>query len=260
MRQIACGLVALSLVLTSSIRAQVIRSHEALDRNAGNNLFTQAELSLDGSAGNADYFDLRLTGGVSYRAPAPGHWLRFYPSYRIKRSEEENVVHERSAHARHSYVFSDEMRTYAFVQIQSDQSIDLKRRFLAGGGFRKQFVRLEDGGLDLGLGLMLEGELLASGETGTDLRGANLLSACGGAGIVRLLATAFFQPVMSDFRDYRVFVDTEAEIPAADQVHFVVSGSWRRDSRPPPGVEADDIGFGISVRIGYPTPSRFRVC
>ena len=133
MSKVPLCLVVLSLVFTSSVRAQVIRSHEGLDRNAVDSLFIQAELSLDGGAGNADYLDLRLTGGLSYRVPAPGHWLRFYPSYRIKRSEEKNVVHERSAHIRHSYVFSDAMRTYAFVQIQADQSIDLDRRLLVGG-------------------------------------------------------------------------------------------------------------------------------
>ena len=169
-------------------------------------------------------------------------------------------MHERSAHVRHSYVFSDAMRTYAFVQIQADQSIDLDRRLLVGGGLRRQVVRLEDGGLDVGVGLMLEDELLVSGEARTDLRGANLLSACGGAGAVRLLTTGFYQPVMSDLGDYRVSVDTEVEIPASDQVHFVVSGSWRRDSRPPPGIEANDAGFGFSIRVGYPTPRRFRLC
>ena len=260
MSKVPLCLVVLSLVFTSSVRAQVIRSHEGLDRNAVDSLFIQAELSLDGGAGNADYLDLRLTGGLSYRVPAPGHWLRFYPSYRIKRSEEKNVVHERSAHVRHSYVFSDAMRTYAFVQIQADQSIDLDRRLLVGGGLRRQVVRLEDGGLDVGVGLMLADELLVSGEDRTDLRGANLLSACGGAGAVRLLTTGFYQPVMSDLGDYRVSVDTEVEIPASDQVHFVVSGSWRRDSRPPPGIEANDAGFGFSIRVGYPTPRRFRLC
>lgn len=254
MSQVPWSLAVLSLVLASSIRAQVIRSYEGLDRNAVDGLFTQAELSLEGGAGNANYLDFRLTGGLSYRVPAPGHWVRLYPSYRIKRSEEETIVHERSVHVRHSYAFSDEMRTYAFVQIHADESIDLDRRLLFGGGLRRQVVRLEDGGLDVGLGLMLEEELLASGKSGTQLRGANLLSASGGVGDVRLLFTGFFQPVMSDFGDHRVSVDSEAEIPAFNQVHFVVSGSWHRDSRPPPGVEADDAQFGLSVRVGYPTP------
>ena len=60
MSKVPLCLVVLSLVFTSSVRAQVIRSHEGLDRNAVDSLFIQAELSLDGGAGNADYLDLRL--------------------------------------------------------------------------------------------------------------------------------------------------------------------------------------------------------
>ena len=249
MRKVPWSVVVLSLVFTSSIRGQVIRSYEGLDRDAVDGLFIQTELSLDGRAGNADYLDLRVTGGLSYRVPAQGNWLRFYPSVRVRRSEKQSVVREWSLHSRHSYVFSDKMRTYAFAQIQADRSIDLDRRLLVGGGLRRKIVRLEDGGLDIGLGLMLEDELLASRETGTALRGANLLSARGRAGIVRLLATGFYQPVMSNLGDYRVSVDMEVGIPVSDYVHFVVSGSWRRDSRPPPDIEADDAEFGFSIRL-----------
>ena len=137
MSRVPFGLMVLSLLFASSMHAQVIRSYEGLDRNAVDGLHGQVELSLDGRAGNADYMDVRFTGALSYRVPAPGHWLRFYPSTRIRRSEEQSVVREMSAHLRHSYVFSDEMRTYAFAQIQADRSIDLDRRLLIGGGLRR---------------------------------------------------------------------------------------------------------------------------
>ena len=243
------SIVVLSFLFTSSIRAQVIRSYEGVDRNAVDGRFAQAELSFDGRAGNADYLDLRLTAGLSYRVPTPGHWLRFYPAVQIRRLEKQSVVREWSMHLRHSYRFSDETRTYAFVQVQSDRSIDLDLRSLYGGGLRRQIVPLKDGSVDIGVGLMLEHENLASGETGTSLRGANLLSARGGAGIVRLLATGFYQPVMSNLGDYRVSAEAEVEIPVFDQLRFVVSGSWRRDSRPPPDIESDDVQFGLSIRF-----------
>ena len=252
MNRIPLGIVVLLLVSTSPVRAQVIRSYEGLDRNAADGLFAQTALSMDGRSGNADHFDLSVTGGFSYRVPAPGHWLRFYPSSRIRRSENKSVVREWSAHLRHSYVFSEEMRTYAFAQIQADRSIDLDRRLLFGGGLRRRIVPLEDGGLDIGLGLMLENEVLASGESRTVPRGANLLSACGGAGVVRLLATGFYQPVVSNHRDYRVSAYTEAGIPASDYGHFVAFWSWRRDSRPPPEIEAHDAEFGFSIRFRFP--------
>ena len=252
MSRVPLGLVVLSLIFASSMHAQVIRSYEGLDRNAAEGVSALMELRLDGRAGNVDYLDFGVTGGVSYREPAPGHWLRLYPSFRVRRSEKQSVVREWSAHLRHSYVFSDETRTYAFAQIQADRSIDLDRRFLIGGGLRRQIMPLGDGSLDIGVGLMREDETLASGETGTALRGANLLSASGEAGIVEFEATDYYQPVMSNLGDYRVFAYTGIQIPVSDRVRFVLSGSWRRDSRPPPDIEADDAEFGFSIRLSTP--------
>ena len=248
MSRIPLGLVVLILVFTSSVHAQVILSYEGLDRNAVDGWVAQTELSLDGGIGNAEYLDWSVTPGLSYRFPAPGHWMRFYPSIRIMRSDSNSVVHEWSAHLRHSYVFSEGMRTYTFFQIQADRSIDLDRRLLFGGGIRPRIMKMEDGGLDIGFGLMLEDEVLTSGETGTELddevvtseetgtelRGANLISVHGQAGIVQILATGFYQPLMSNFKDYRVSVDMEAEIPVSKYGRLVVFGIWRRDSRPPP--------------------------
>ena len=137
LRRIPLSLLVLSLILASPIRAQATRSYEGLDRNAVDGWFAQTELSLDGRAGNANHVDLGLAGRLSYRTPAPGHWLRFYPSWQIRRSERQSMS-----------------------------------------------------------------------------------------------------------------VSTEAQIPVSEQVDLVVSWSWRRDSRPPADIEADDHGFGFSMRFG----------
>lgn len=270
MSRIPLGLVVLILVFASSIHAQVILSYEGLDRNAVDGLFVPIELSLDGGVGNAEYLDWSVTPGFSYRFPAPGQWVRFYPSIRVRSSDNKSLVREWSAHLRHSYVFSEEMRTYTFIQFQADRSIDLDRRFLFGGGVRPRIMKMEDGGLDIGFGLMLEDEVLTSGETGTEpedevvmseetgteLRGANLISAHGKAGMVQILATGFYQPVMSNPKDYRVSVNTEADIPVSDYGSLVVFANWRRDSRPPTGIESYDVRFGFSIRLVFSNTSR----
>ena len=251
MINIPLTLVVFSVVFVSSVPAQVIRSYEGLDRDAGDSLSVQFEISLNGGAGNADYLDMELTGGVSYRVPSPGQWLRVYPSVRIRRSGKQSVVHEWSMHVRHSYVFSDKMRTYAFFQIQADRSINLDSRSLIGGGFRPQIVRLEDGNLDIGVGLMIEYEVLASSETASALgvRGANLVSAFYKADKVEFRATGYYQPVMMDLKNYRVFFDTDVKFPITRVFSFVVSGGWRRNSHPPSDVKADDIKFRFLIKL-----------
>ncbi|MEN8145516.1 MAG: DUF481 domain-containing protein [Gemmatimonadota bacterium] len=230
--------------------AQVIISYEGLDRSAGEDLYGTVQLSFNGNTGNADYVDLGLQAAIGVRGDAAsGHWLRLYPSYRLRRSEGANVVHERSAHLRHSYVLSDALSTFSFVQIQADESLDLDRRLLIGGGLRRRLIRLDEGGLEVGIGVMVENELLDSGATRTDLRGANLVAVQGTAGTVGLSVTGFFQPVLSEFGDHRVSLLASATVPVSSQLEVGVSGYWRRDSRPPLNVEADDAGIRFVLRF-----------
>jgi hypothetical protein len=237
--------MGLVLALVETGNAQVIRSYESMDRSAGQGRYATLALSADVNTGNVDFVDLDLSGALGFRGQK--HWIRFYPAYRIRRSEGDTKVHERSAHLRHSYVFTARTRTFAFVQIQADRSLELDRRFLVGGGVRRQIIELGEGGVDLGVGLMFEEERLSNGDERSDLRGANLLSVYGSAGTVALSGSGFFQPVMSDWGDHRVAVELSATAPLSIRLSVEISARWRRDSRPPQQVEPDDGG----VRVGF---------
>ena len=88
---------------------------------------------FDGAVGNADYLDTELSGALGYRGET--HWVRVYPAYRVKRSNRDRVVDTRSVHLRHSLFLTARSRTFAFVQLQSEQAIQLEKRFLLGGGY-----------------------------------------------------------------------------------------------------------------------------
>jgi hypothetical protein len=59
----------------------------------------------------------------------------------------------------------------------------------------------------------------------------------------------FFQAVLSELSDHRVSMLTAATVPVSSQLELGVSGYWRRDSRPPPDVEADDAGIRFVLRF-----------
>jgi len=242
-------LLPVLLVLNATpATAQVIRSYEGLDRRAGNEGYATLGFTFDGRTGNTEYAEFDLAGAVGYRGNR--HWTRFYPTYNIRHSEGRTVEDARSAHLRHSLFLNPRTRSFAFVQLQADESLKIQRRFLVGAGLRRSLVVTEaGGGIDLGVGMMYEEERAESGEKDSVLRGTNLLVVNGAAGSVALTLTGFFQPLLDNWRDHRVSAEGSAAIPLRDRWDLAVSLVWRRDSRPPPGVERDDAGIKIGLRV-----------
>ena len=229
------------------VHAQVIRSYESLDRAAGEAGYATLAFGFDGSLGNTEKAEFDLSGAVGYRGDR--HWLRLYPSYLITRVGGETTEHERAIHLRHSYRLSGALSTYAFVQLQADESLDLDRRLLVGGGVRRRLLVLEGGGLDVGVGAMWEEERITGGLRERTLRGANLMSVTGSAGVVALTLTGFYQQAMDDWGDYRVAFSGSAAVPLGAGWAMDMSMRWRRDTRPPVEVERDDAGISIGLRF-----------
>jgi hypothetical protein len=226
--------------------AQIIRSYENLDRTAGDAYYATAVVAFDGSAGNADFVDVDLSGAAGYRGNV--HWLRFYPALRTKRSGGEKVIDARSLHLRHSLFLTNRTSTFAFVQLQSEASIDLDRRFLVGGGIRYQLVRFNTGGVDFGVGMMREEERRTLREARATLRGANLLSVYGSVGATSLSLVAYFQPELGNWKDHRILLQGNLLVALVGRLNLDISSSWRREGVVPVGIEKNDARLQIGFR------------
>lgn len=239
---------ALTLVAAPA-GAQVIRSYEGLDRSAGDGRYVTVQFEFDASAGNTDYLQFDVSSALGYKGET--HWLRLYPAFRIRRSGADTEEDQRSAHLRYSYIFSPRTRTFSFVQVQADRSLDVVWRFIAGGGLRRVLVEGEDGGLALGVGAMWEDEELEDGTRESGVRGTNLLSLHGRSGIVTVGVVAFFQPLMTDWGDHRVAMEGSASVPLGRRLSLEAAIRMRRDSRPPDDVEPNDLNMSIGLRYAW---------
>ena len=231
----------------SPAHAQVIRSYEALDRSAGTRSYATAVLAFDGATGNANFVDADVAVAVGHKGVR--HWVRAYPAFRLKRSEGRSVIDTRSIHLRHSLFLNDWSRTFAFVQVQSEESIDLDRRFLVGGGIRVRLLAFDDGEMALGVGAMQDEERRTGRPERSDVRGANFLAVHGAAGAVKLAATTYFQPDLDAWGDHRMLVQGTVIVPMVAHVSLDMSTFWRRDSRPPAGIGRHDAGLKVGVRV-----------
>jgi hypothetical protein len=227
---------------------QVIRSYEALDQAAGEGWYTTLGLSVALSGGNVEFVEIDGSGAVGYRGER--HFVRFYPAYRVRSQGGERIDDERALHLRHSYTFGERLRSFAFVQYQSDLALALEQRVLVGGGMRTRVVTLTGGGIDVGLGVMQEFERVTGEASRSDLRGANLIVANGKAGTVDLNFTGFYQPLLEGWSDVRLAGSGTAAVPLGATLALTVAARWRKDTDPPPGVQEEDYGLTVGLRFG----------
>lgn len=238
---------ALVPVAPAPLQAQVIRSYEALDQAAGERWYTTLGLSLDASGGNVRYTDVDASAAVGYRGER--HFVRLYPEYRVRSQEGSRQQDVRTLHLRHSYLFRDDLRSFAFVQYQSDLALELDRRVLVGGGMRKRILTLTEGSVELGVGAMWEAERVVGEDDETDVRGANLLVANGRSGSVDLNFTGFYQPRLTNLADVRLALSGTAAVPLRSSLSMTVAIRWLLDTDPPPGVQREDYGITVGLRF-----------
>lgn len=252
LRMAAAGLLAAAAgvpvpVRPAPLQAQVIRSYEALDQAAGDRWYATMGLSLDASGGNVRYTDIDASAAAGYRGER--HFARLYPEYRIRSQEGTRQQDVRTLHLRHSYSFRDDLRSFAFVQYQSDLALELDRRFLVGGGMRRRILTLTEGGVELGIGAMWEAERVVGQDDDTDFRGANLLVANGKSGSVELNFTGFYQPRLDNWADVRLALSGTAAVPLGSSLSMTVALRWLLDTDPPPTVQREDYGITVGLRF-----------
>ena len=171
---------------------------------------------------------------------------------------DKGFVHLRGAHS-----INNHLSLEIFTQKQFNESILLKDRNLVGGGIRvsvlKQRANTKDSprlNLYLGIGGMWENEAINDkqhGEVETNIiRSTNYLSSTWRIDKrFVVLVTAYYQPYLQRFSDFRILSESRFQFHVTESVSFNIRLSFRYDSEPPTGVEAHDLEIinGLSYKF-----------
>lgn len=249
---------ALPLVPSGALPAQTILNVERFQIGELEGGHAAIDLSGSGQLGNARVLEARMEG-IAGRL-GERHWPRIILGGRYLRERgEDPILDNRFVQLRYSWLLGPRARTFHFVQLQRNETLLLRSRWLAGSGARRTLLGGEKGSLDLGTGVMYEEERLDAGSLEPDedsrtrtWRAANLLSAAyeldGGATFWNV---AYFQPDLGSFADFRLLNEVALTFPLADPVTVVFSADWRHDSRPPALLRRNDVTFrtGVSIEL-----------
>jgi len=217
------------------------------------------------SSGNVNLRSYALEGRLDYGDSEDFHFFVLGDAFQGKTNGE--VFDERGfLHAR---MMQNMMLFYKasvwgemFAQSQYDRRKDLSLRQLTGTGLRWQYEVFRVA-FAVGAGAMLEYERLKSlgGGTGTVVRSTNYLS----VGYVRdffaedtkAVLVAYYQPLYKDPSDFRVKVDLTAFTNFAVRwIQIGPSVTYAYDSRPPEGVQRQDVIVGFKLKFTFKTDPR----
>lgn len=184
-------------------------------------------------------------------------WIRLIFGANYLVSDEASLLDARFAQIRLSNRFSESTESFHFVQAQRNESLRLRNRWLVGSGVQRKFLASPKGSVSVGTGLMMEWESLDPDAVDPGealayrrLRVANLgVAKYAFDSGMELLNVLYLQPAVQELGALRILNDLGVQFPVSEAVRLSVTGSWRRDTRPPSQLEKDDLTLRVGVGI-----------
>lgn len=161
-------------------------------------------------------------------------------------------------HLRYNYELLQWLIAEAFVQQQQDKFQRLLLRELAGAGPRFVLTDEEDLRVALGVAGMFEYERIAVAEGASDdpiERAVRLSSYVSGVwqpdSRVRMIATAYVQPRVDAWDDYRVLFEGSLQNQITKRVSVKIIATVRHDSEPPTAVKPTDVEIKNAFALSF---------
>ncbi len=215
----------------------------------------QVELSAKSSRGNSDSQEYSLGTRLQHHAGGITNYLLLSGSYGesngVKYSEKGFV------HGRHMREMNSWLTAEVYAQAESDTFARLELRTLLGAGARFTLLpRAEQGEAYLGLGAYYSEERIDESfpDGGTEkLWRANsyLVLKYQASDNTTLVSTTYYQPALKESADYRLLEQAAMKVKMSETLSLVVSVDYRRDSRPPIGVEREDVSYTTSLSLAF---------
>jgi putative salt-induced outer membrane protein YdiY len=215
----------------------------------------QVELSFNRSSGNSEVQEYSLGSRLQHHHNAITNYLLLSGSY----GESSGVRNTEKGflHGRHMRALTPTVTAEAYAQTEYDKFARLEFRGLLGGGARLTLLpRAEKGEAYLGLGAYYSEERIdetyADGGSETLWRANSyLVLKYQASDNTTLVSTTYYQPALDDGSDYRLMEQAALKVKMSDMLSLVVAVDYRRDSRPPIGVESEDVSYTTSLSLEF---------
>ncbi len=240
------------------IAGQGILNTEKYEQNAARAFSLAATFGYEGARGNTNLnkTDLEMFSEYHFRH----HIFRLVGGFNFLNSGGERITSNIYSQIRYNYVFTERLQSFMFYQLQNNEILLIRRRELAGAGIRISLLNADSAKIrvDAGIGGMYENELLneksseiPAGTANHYFRMTDFLSARYSSGKIKIVDVLYYQPLMRQFSDFRLYNDLTLQFAIQKHLSFGAGMTYRYDSRPPGSLKRYDIGIKNSIILSF---------
>ena len=184
----------------------------------------KSDLLFNYTDNNGDYV-LQLTSNISTQSKSKNLKEIYFLvlNYQLVRTADRDFQNQWFGHARYNHKLSNILRLEAFLQNQNNTQLTIVRRSLAGAGFRLKFLDRKKTEAYFGNSYMYEIERIAASDDNLyNHRNSSYLSVNQTFEKINLsiIGTAYFQPLYSNFGNYRALCQLKMEMPLTKRISF----------------------------------------
>lgn len=176
-------------------------------------------------------------------------------NYAFTRSNTKTLANAAFGHFRYNYKYKDWLRWEAYTQLQLNELLSLKYRFLAGAGARFKLTHGEIFKAYIGVSAFYENELVEDVllTESQDVRMSNYFSFSikfpKGRG--EFASTTYYQPLFEHFSDYRITTQSLVQLNISKHLSFITSVNYFFDYNPPVGVRPSTFSINNGLKIRF---------
>ncbi|MBI2258064.1 MAG: DUF481 domain-containing protein [Flavobacteriia bacterium] len=197
------------------------------------------------------FYSLKNTTRLQYKSKSKTHYFLLLSDLFYSGGKKIVFANSGMLHFRYSFrINKSTWKWETFSQIQYNQLLNQKMRFLLGTGLRDKLIDKNKIKLFLGSSFMYEyEEIQPNNEFLNNYRWSNYFSWFISVKNIQLTGTSYYQPLFEDFKDYRFSGQYVLSTQLSKKWRIKAEYNVFSDSRPPTGVKKVVssllIGFGI---------------
>lgn len=217
---------------------------------------------IDFSSGNTEELEIREAIRLDWNNPVQDYYAVFEYDFKTadkKETKNKGFVHLRTIRdLKENYLFAE-----AFTQLETDRFLNLRSRFLLGGGLRVDLVSMlrekEAAKTNIkvfaGIGVMYENEVYSEEQTFyvSHLRATNYISLIMAlTEDVDLGIVNYYQPAFEDFNDYRFTSDIRLKVKLLGKLSLLFEASYKHRNLIVDDTFKDDLEIKSAFVLRFP--------